>query len=161
MFITSHVLLSLAVFGPRPEVIIGTILPDTFDYINWIYHRQKKIISLDLLRKNPELFDKVNNSGLIWEIDQWFHSLFVFFLCLAVGALFLSNNTHASFLLWSYGLHLGVDYLTHTRQVFLYFPVLKNSFSIGIYNFGLKSLKILVAGDLLLLIFAVVRIINF
>lgn len=143
MFITSHVLLSLAVFGPRPEAIIGTILPDVFDYFNWVYHRRQGVISLDLLKNDPHQFDKNNDQGLLWEIDHACHSLFIFGLCLIAGAF-------GSVLFLSYGLHLVVDYFTHTRQPFSYLPFGKQTFLIGIYNLGSKNFKKMLIGDVLL-----------
>lgn len=130
------------VFGPSLPAVLGTIAPDIFDYINWVYHSSSGKINLKLLMNNPVKFDKINDQGVIWEIDTACHSLLVF-------ALVLLLSGHSVFYL-SYALHVGIDYLTHTRQPFRFLPFGKKGFNIGLVNFGSKNIRTLIIGDIIL-----------
>lgn len=142
MFITSHLLTTVIVLGPSVPAVLGTIAPDLFDYINWVYHSSTGKINLKLLINNPTEFDKINDRGIIWEIDTACHSLLVF-------AIMLLLSSYSVFFL-SYALHVGIDYLTHTRQPFYFLPFGKKGFNIGIVNFGSKNIRTLIIGDIIL-----------
>ncbi len=140
MWTWSHVMVSTIVFGPSPEMFWGTVLPDTFDYVNWIKNFGKKKVSVKLLLKDQHKFNKKNNEGLVWDIDQAFHSFICTGVVIGLAVYFLTNNSPGLLVFFgSWALHTLTDYLTHTDQIYPFFPFSKWGVKLGLLNYNPAS----------------------
>lgn len=160
MWTWSHLMVTTIVLGPSPAAYLGAVLPDAFDYLNWINNFGKKKVNTKLLLKDEKKFNKHNNSGALWDIDQIFHSftstgisLYLTYYFYQLGDILLFSF----FAAWS--LHILTDYLTHTDQFYPLFPFSRKiGIKLGLTNYNPGNLKVMLTGDAVLFLLTLLRL---
>lgn len=163
MWTWTHLMVSTIVVGPSPEMFLGTVLPDSFDYLNWINHFGKRHVNIKLLLNDESKFNKKNNSGIIWEIHMISHSFL--FTAGTIGLALYSSQTGNTILFnffTSWWLHTLSDYLTHRDQTYPLFPFIhKIHLRRGLTNWNLRNIKVELLGDLILFTIMIFRLKSF
>lgn len=158
MWVQSHLLLAVVVFGPRPEALLGSFIPDILSYTNWGTKFLQGKLNRTILLQGEVRVNDVTNDGFVWEAHTFLHSFWIAGLTLGGAIFFAKTNPSLSIFLGSYFLHIFVDYFTHKIRWWPLIPWKGWKTSFGIYEYGLRNWRFIVLGDLLLGILAVIRL---
>ena len=158
MWIPTHLLVTTAVFGPRPEALLGAVLPDVLSYANWGTKLIRgKLKKADLL-SGEDRVNSITNNGIIWEAHTFLHSFWIAGITLG-GAIFTQKNSlSVSIFLYSYFLHIFLDYFTHKIKWWPLIPYKGWKTDFGIFEYNLANWKTVLAIDAFLLLLTALRI---
>jgi len=98
MDVMAHILLGVALFGLKKEVIIGSIAPD-MGFLPTIRHRH---LPYEELRKTRAFV-----------FGQRFHTIFLWIPLTLLYYLFSEGTSASLYLMYSIYLHLFMDFITH------------------------------------------------
>lgn len=143
------------IFGPRPEMVVGTLAVDAFDYLNWITRYFAGKLPLKIVKSDPEKFDKIVDSGLIWKIHQFLnYSLWSFLFSLSLSFYF------RSIFFGSWALHVFLDYFSH-KNYYLLFPIKRAKIKFALFDYSLKNFRKTLIIDAFLFAVMIIRLIYF
>lgn len=151
----SHLMIGTIIFGPRAEMVAGTLTVDTFDYLNWITRYFTGRLPLKLLKSDPKKFDEIIDSGPIWQLHQFFN----YTLWSLAASLYLAFYFHSIFF-GSWAIHVFLDYFTH-KNYYLFFPIRAVKIKSLIIDYNLKNSKKTLIIDAFLFVVMVIRLIYF
>ncbi len=148
------------VFGPRPEMVAGTLVVDTFDYLNWITRYFTGRLPINLLKSDPKKFDQTIDSGIIWELHQFFnYSILSFFgLSVLTAYFYFANNTVGFVFTASCVIHIFLDYLSHANY-YLLFPLKLIKVKAALIDYRIGNFKKTLIIDVILFIVIIVRLV--
>lgn len=148
----SHLMVGTIIFGPKPEMVAGTLVVDTFDYLNWITRYFSGRLPLKIVKSNPQKFDQIVDSGPIWEIHQLLnYSIWSFLI-----SYFLAWQFKSIFF-GSWAIHVFLDYLSH-KNYYLLFPLKIIKIKSALIDYSLKNMKKTLLLDVILLILTIARL---
>lgn len=150
----SHLMIGTIIFGPQPEMVIGTLAVDSFDYLNWITRYFTGRLPLKIVKSNPEKFDRIVDSGFIWEIHQCLnYSLWSFLI-----SLFLSWQFKSIFFS-SWAIHVFLDYFSH-RNYYLLYPLKFIKIKTALIDYSVNNFKKTLIIDVVLFVIMSLRLLS-
>jgi len=158
--IESHILFSTATFGLSPAGYLGSLLPDTFTVVKWLFHIPTGVKNAKKFLIHPQKYTEIIVGGRLRDLALICHSVFFLFPIVALGiyAYFHGLSDLMIFsLAWTY--HVFTDYFTHKGKILPLFPVNRKwEFPYSVNFYDPSNFKLVVITDFLLLMLAIFRL---